>query len=636
MRSPLRDRFARTLAAFGLALAVLLPAASARAATPLVLRIGQVDDLDSLNPFETALELGYEVFTLNYDLLVNFGQNNEPVPGFADSWTQSADQLTWTFHIRDGMKWSDGQPATSADVVYTYQLELNGTKGGGSVGLGYLDPYLRDSFVSSVTAPDPSTVVIKTSRPTSKLVSSYIPILPQHIWKTVTPANVGDFKNNPPIVGTGPYQAVEWKSGQYVRLVRNPYYWGKQGAAEQVVIQFFPNAPDTMVAAFKNNELDYIHSPSAEQLNQLKSAPNTVTLATEGNGFTQLNFNTYNKPIPSGGASTTALQDPAFRDAVGYAIDKQTLIDKVLLGYGSVGTTQVPAWERNWHVEPNDVRQFSIDTANQKLDAAGYPRGSDGTRVDKQGKPLNLRLYFPSTDPSYAKDAQFIQDWYSQIGIKVSSQGLDADTLATDEYLDGSKPLKGQLNYDMVIWAWQGDPDPNALLVILTTSTIGNTSDSQWSNAHYDQLYDQQNQAATDAERKTYMAQMQQLFYDQAPYHILYYDNNLDAYHTDKFGGWQTQPAQGGSPFFVDGSINYTVLTDATKATPAPTATVNAEPTAGSSGPAASVAPAPVPADTSSGSPLPLIIGIVAIAALLVVILLMTQRRRKATEEDDE
>ena len=188
----------------------------------------------------------------------------------------------------------------------------------------------------------------------------------------------------------------------------------------------------------------------------------------------------------------------------------------------------------------------------------------------------------------------------------------------------------------MVIWAWQGDPDPNALLVILTTSTIGNTSDSQWSNAQYDQLYDQQNQAATDAERKTYMAQMQQLFYDQAPYHILYYDNNLDAYHTDKFGGWQTQPAQGGSPFFVDGSINYTVLTDATKATPAPTATVNAEPTAGSSGPAASVAPAPVPADTSSGSPLPLIIGIVAIAALLVVILLMTQRRRKATEEDDE
>ena len=105
MRSPLRDRFARTLAALGLALAALLPAAgTAHAADILTLRVGTVESLDSLNPFETALNVGYEVFTLNYDLLVNFGPNNEPVPGFADKWTQSADQLSWTFHIRDGMK----------------------------------------------------------------------------------------------------------------------------------------------------------------------------------------------------------------------------------------------------------------------------------------------------------------------------------------------------------------------------------------------------------------------------------------------------------------------------------------------------------------------------------------------------
>ncbi|MGH2512081.1 MAG: ABC transporter substrate-binding protein, partial [Candidatus Limnocylindrales bacterium] len=284
---------------------------------------------------------------------------------------------------------------------------------------------------------------------------------------------------------------------------------------------------------------------------------------------------------------------------------------------------------------------FSITVANQKLDTAGYPRGSDGIRVDKQGKELNLRLYFPNTDPSYGKDAQFIQGWFQQLGIKVSAQGLDEDTLATDEYLDTSKPAKGQLKYDMVIWGWQGDPDPNALLVILTTSTIGNTSDSQWSNAQYDQLYDQQNQAGTDAERKMYMAQMQQLFYDQSPYHILYYDNNLDVYHTDKFGGWHTQPAQGGSPFFVDGSINYTLLTDASKATPVPSATANAAPTAASSGPAASVAPAPtsIPAANtaaSSGSPLPLVAGIIVIAALLVGFILITRRRRVAADLDDE
>ena len=266
------------------------------------------------------------------------------------------------------------------------------------------------------------------------------------------------------------------------------------------------------------------------------------------------------------------------------------------------------------------------------------PAGSDGTRIDKQGKPINLRLYTPNTDPSYAKDAQFIQGWFGQVGIKVSAQVLDEGTLVTDEALDTTKPAKGQLDYDMVIWGWVGDPDPNALLQILTTSSIGSTSDSQWSNAQYDQLYDQQNQAATDADRKAAMDQMQQIFYDQAPYDILYYDNNLDAYHTDKFAGWQNQPVVGGAPFFQDGSINYTLLTDATLATPAPSASVNAEPTAGSSsGLAASVAPAPVPTDTgSSGSPLPLILGVIAIAALLVVFMLLTRRRRAAANEDDE
>ncbi len=240
--------------------------------------------------------------------------------------------------------------------------------------------------------------------------------------------------------------------------------------------------------------------------------------------------------------------------------------------------------------------------------------------------------------PSYAKDAQFIQGWFQQVGIEVSAQVLDEGTLVTDEALDTTKPAKGQLDYDMVIWGWVGDPDPNALLQILLTSSIGSTSDSQWSNAQYDQLYDTQNQAPTDAARKAAMDQMQQIFYDQAPYDVLYYDNNLDAYHTDKFAGWQNQPVEGGAPFFQDGSINYTLLTDATKATPSPSA-VNAEPTAaaGSNGPTASVAPAPVPTDSgSSGSPLPLIAGIAAIAVLLVVFIGLTRRRRAAAEEDDE
>ncbi len=115
MRPPLHTRAIRALVALGLALSMLLPAASLTGAADgdLVLRAGTDQDLQVLNPFNSVVVADFEVFTLNYDLLVNFGPEIEPRPGFAESWTQSEDGNTWTFKIRPGMKWSDGQPATS-------------------------------------------------------------------------------------------------------------------------------------------------------------------------------------------------------------------------------------------------------------------------------------------------------------------------------------------------------------------------------------------------------------------------------------------------------------------------------------------------------------------------------------------
>ena len=129
MPSTLRGRMTRMLMAFGLAATLILPAAATTtAADPTILRVGTTQDLDSLNPFQTQLLIGYEIFTLNYDLLVGYGSNNEPVPGFAESWSQSADGLSWTFKIRSGMTWSDGQPATAEDARWSYQYILDALK----------------------------------------------------------------------------------------------------------------------------------------------------------------------------------------------------------------------------------------------------------------------------------------------------------------------------------------------------------------------------------------------------------------------------------------------------------------------------------------------------------------------------
>jgi peptide/nickel transport system substrate-binding protein len=632
MRAPVRDRLVRLLAALGLVGALLLPAAAlpARAQEDLVLRVGTTQDLDSMNPLQTALVVGYEVFTLNYDLLVNFGADLEPVPGFAESWTQSTDGLTWTFKIKPDMKWSDGTPATAEDARWTLQFMLDGVNSeAGYVGLGYLDPYIRNAGVTKIEAPDATTLVLTTDRPNRQVLQMYIPILPKHVWESQTLETVADFTNDPPVVGTGPYQAVEWQTGQFARFVKNPYWTGGELAASEVVLRFFKSG-DTMAQALKAGEIDYAQNVNADQFDALKSEPGIVTVAGTGNGFTQIGFNTYDKPIEGGGASTTALRDPAFRDALGFAIDKQLLVDRVLKGYGGVGSTQVPPFQVNWHVPPATPRVFDIEQAKAKLEAAGYPLDASGNRLDKEGKPLDLRLYMPDSEIGYPASAQFIQDWLAQLGIKVTTQVFDSGTLV-DLMLPPEAGGEGnKADFDLFIWGWGGDVDPNSLLEIFTCGAIGSSSDSFFCNARYDELFDLQNKATSDEERKTYMTEMQQIMYDQAPYHILFYDANLHAYRTDRFGGWTNQPTKDGVPLFGYGSHGYWTLTAASAETPPPAET--ASPAPGEPTPAPTPEPSPTGGDTT-----PLLVGgLVAVLVVAGVVLALVFRRRSAAREEDE
>ncbi len=462
MRLPLHGRLARTLAAFGLAAAMVLPAAStATGADPLILRTGTTQKVAGLNPWSVVDVVDFEIMTLNYDTLVGFGQDVEPVPGFAESWTRSSDGLTWTFKIRPGMKWSDGQPATSEDARWTMQYVLDATTAGRTLGLGYLEPYQTAAGVTAITAPDPTTLVVTSNLNNPLLLQSYIPILPKHIWSKLDPKTASStFQNPPPIVGTGPYQVVEYKPGQFVRLQRNANYWGQQGAADQIVITTF-KTNDTMIQALKKGELDYARDVPATQFDQLKANPGGPIVTTEGvsNTFYELAFNCYTKPIQGGGASTKAVQDPAFRDALGYAIDKQAIVNKAYSGHATVGSTQITPFQAGWHAEPNDLRTFNIDTAKSKLDAAGYVLDASGRRLDKEGKPITLRLAWPGA-PEEATAASLIVDWFAQVGIKVNAAPEDEAKLGS-ELLPPEADPPGKANFDMFIWDWVGDPDPD-------------------------------------------------------------------------------------------------------------------------------------------------------------------------------
>ena len=640
MPAPLRARLARVGIAAGLIAGLILPAAgTVHAADPVQLRVGTTQDLDSTNPWQTYLVVGYEVFQLTYNLLTDFGEDAKPAPGFATSWDRAPDKVT--FHIRPGMKWSDGQPATSQDVCFSWGLAMAAIKDKTNVGAGYLDPNIKDAGVTKIECPDDTTFIAYTTDQSDRIYQVYIPMLPKHIYGKDDYKKIADEKFNGPLVGTGPYTLAEWKTGQFARFVRNPNYWGKQGLEDEVVIRFFKNS-DTMVQALKANELDYARDVNPAQFNQLKADPTFKTSAGKANGWTQLAFNTYGtgtgKTIKGGGPSTKALLDPAFRDALGYAVDRKTLVDRVLGGYGDPGTTNIPPVLSDFHVEPDKPRTFDIEAAKQKLDAAGYKLDGSGNRLDKENKPITLRLYMPNSDENYPKSAQFIKEWYGQLGIKVTTQVLTSAALGTLILPpEGSPP--GTAKYDIELWGWSGSPDPNALLQIFRCDAIGGTSDSQYCNQEYDKLYDQELKEAGDT-RKATLAKMQNMIYDDAPYDILYYDSNLDVYRTDKFAGWTNMPPDG-TPLFTYGTINYTLLTDA-KAQPTAGPSASVAPAAASGGPAGgsaapSAAPAPATGSaSSSGTNTTLILVVVALVILAVAAVLLMNRRRSAAREEDE
>ena len=543
--------------------------------------------------------------------------------------------MTHTFKIREGMTWSDGQPATSEDARWTYQLVLDAVASeAGGLGSFYLEPYLTNAGLKAVTAPDPLTLVVTTEFPTTLLTQAYVPILPKHIWEGFSLDQIGNaeadgfFKNEPPVVGTGPYTAVSWEPGDNIRFVRNESYWGEQGAADEIIIQNFEST-DTMVQALKTGEVDYVRGVGADQFDALATEENIKAVEGFANGYSYLSFNTKGNSEGYGG-STSALTDVAFRDALGYAIDPARLVDATLAGHGVPGTTNVPPYHANWHVPPATPRTFDIEEAKRRLDAAGYALDAGGRRLDKDGKQITLRLTWPDSEAEMATNAQFIQGWYEELGITVDAAVTEEGKLLED--LLG--PPDGPANWDFYMWGWVGDPDPMSLLSFFTSGQLGGLNDSFYADDRYDELFDLQQKAVDPVERKGYITEMQEIFYRDAPYHVMYYDSELHAYRTDQFANWVNQPPESGTPLFGYGPIGYTKLTLASEA--APSASAGASGGATASGASASGGAAtPVPAEPAQTNALaantPLLAAILALVAIAVVGLVLVRRRRTTT-----
>jgi peptide/nickel transport system substrate-binding protein len=451
--------------------------------------IGLKQDIDSLNPYVGVLASAFDAYQMMYDYLTDASPKDmSVVPSLATSWETSADGLTWTFHLHHGVKWSDGQDLTADDVVYSYERVLKAD----SVENGQYGSSLGS--VTKVEATDPYTVVFHTSEPSATLLGSTmsngVPIVPKHIWTSVSEDAVGTFANDgsdgKPVVSSGPFQLLEAKKGQFYRFKANPNYWNGAPHIKELDMVIY-QSEETMVQALQKGDIDFAQDLTAKAFNALKNnADPKLTLNTGPSTYVyELGFNNGaatvdNKPIGNGNA---ALKNVKVRQAIDFAIDKQTIVDKVLLGAGKVAYGEMSPLYSQWYWEPSGdaKRTFNPDRAKALLDEAGYKAGADGTRVGPDGKPLSLRLFARSDNTDSQDEARYIQEWLKDVGIKTDVQVLSEDAL-TD--------IIGKGQYDMFLWDWSFGPDPDSTLSVFicdarSTEDSSGAVSAGWSDSFY-------------------------------------------------------------------------------------------------------------------------------------------------------
>jgi len=468
----------------------------------------------------------------------------------------SEDGLTWTYHLRDGLTWSDGEPLTANDVAYTFNRIRNGKYEQTNYG-NYV------AAITSVKATDDTTVVFTVKKPTPVMLHLYVYILPEHLWKDIDQKEVRKFANEPGpdgVVGSGPYIVTEHQKGQFLRFKANPNYYGGKPKVDEVVFRVFQN-DDSLAQALKRGEIDFADDLGANVFKSLEGVDGVTTRDAAYSGFNEIAFNT-GAALDDGtpiGDGHPALKDPKLRVALSYAVDKAALAERVYGGHATPGDSFIPSLYKNMHYDPGaSAYTFDPQKAEQLLDEAGYTKGSDGIRtMPDGGRKLSFRLYGRSNSPESQQTVQFVAGWFRDVGIEVKPKIVSEDSLTE---------IIGQGNFDLFEWGWVVEPDPNYQASTFTCANrsykdggqvYANLSDSFYCSPEYDRLNDVQAAQIDPAERAATVKQMQKLVYDSAAYIITVYYNDPQAYRSDRFTGLLPQPDPDGSLLFQYGTYSY-------------------------------------------------------------------------------
>ncbi|MFI9840549.1 ABC transporter substrate-binding protein [Nonomuraea sp. NPDC051941] len=521
------------LAALGVALLVAGQGATAAhaqepAAGKKVLRVGATQSMDSMNPFLAVRLVSTSIHRWMYGFLtVPDSKTLQPSPDLAESWTTAPDGLTWTFKIR-AAKWSDGKPITADDAAWTFNKimtdEAAKTANGPAV----------ENF-ESVTASG-QDLTIKLKSPQASMLDNPIPIMPKHVWESVTDMANYDAEKYPAVT-SGPYIAIEHKKDQYVKLQANPNYWRGKPKIDELQVIFYDN-PQAAVAGLKNGDIDLLGRMSPAEFEAIQNDANIEAWNTQGRRAAYLQINhgattTDNKPVGDG---HPALKDVKVRQALHYAIDKQKLVDEVQNGLAKPADGSiVPPMFKDFFWEATGDEKVSYDPAkaNKILDDAGYKKGSDGIRTMPDGKrKLEFRFSIHTDTPVEDKLAEYLTGFFKEIGITLTTKKVDSSKFSEET---GVTAL-----FDIAISGWSVNPDPEEVLATHLCSRRpapggeGGGTESFFCDETFEKLYQEQLKELDRPKRAETIKKMEERLYTEAPVIAIYYPNDLEGYRKDR------------------------------------------------------------------------------------------------------
>ncbi len=460
-----------------------------------ILIAAQGSEPDQLDPHMTSAYASFQVLENVYDTLVQPADDLSMEPALAESWEISDDNLTWTFTLRDGVKFHNGRELVADDVVYSFDRIINEGLNGWRFGA-----------VESVTAPDDRTVVIVLTQPSPNLLVSIGGFKGMSIIarETVEDGTIG---TRP--VGTGPFRFVSQSPDGGIVLERNPEYWrANEGLPRLDGIRFI-QIPDagTKLTALRTGEVHWIDAVPPQDIVSLDAEAGITVGRVPGGDYHYFALNQKRKPF----------DDVRVRRAIAMAINREEITDAAQFGAATANQTAIPASNEAWFFDYTPFRSANVSGARALLSEAGV---SD----------LSISFLVSSDFPETVTQAQVIAAQLSAVDVAVEITDVDFST-----WLD----MQGKGEFDAFMLSWIGNIDPDEFYYAQHHST-GGFNFQGYANSEVDALLDAARVETDQAARKGLYDQAARIIVDEGSYIYLYNPDNINAWR-DEVTGYVTR-----------------------------------------------------------------------------------------------